>query len=214
VTFDPTQAGPITGSLTVGATNVSSPLDVSLTGAGEDFQLQVTGSSSAVIVNGQTATYTVQVIPVNGSSGTLTMGCTGAPQNSTCTINPVLLPVSAVGSGSATVTVTTGISSANASEASPFARWMKASIALAALLPCVFFGFWKRTLSARALLVLLLAIVLLVPIACGTHASGGSSSTSPSGPQGPITPSGVYTLNITASIPGLQRNVPVSLTVQ
>jgi hypothetical protein len=116
--------------------------------------------------------------------------------------------------GSATVTVTTGISSANASEASPFAQWMKTSVALAALLPCVFFGFRKRALSARAWLVLLLAVALLVPIACGTHASGGSSSTSPSNPQGPTTPSGVYTLNITASIPGLQRNVPVSLTVQ
>jgi hypothetical protein len=214
VTFDPTQAGPITGSLTVGATNVSSPLDVSLTGAGEDFQLQVTGSSSVVIVNGQTATYTVQVIPVNDSSGTLTMGCTGAPQNSTCTISPVTLPIAENSRGSATVTVTTGISSANASEASPFAQWMKTSVALAALLPCVFFGFRKRALSARAWLVLLLAVALLVPIACGTHASGGSSSTSPSNPQGPITPSGVYTLNITASMPGLQRNVPVSLTVQ
>jgi hypothetical protein len=167
-----------------------------------------------VIVNGQTATYTVQVIPVNGSSGTLTMGCTGAPQNSTCTISPVTLPIAENSRGSATVTVTTGISSANASEASPFARWMKVSIALAAVLPCVFFGFRKGALSARVFLVLLLAVVLLAPIACGTHASGGSSSTSPSGPQGAITPSGVYTLNITASIPGLQRNVPVSLTVQ
>ncbi len=214
VTFDPTQAGPSTGSLTVGATNVPSPLDVSLTGAGEDFQLQVTGSSSAVIVNGQTATYTVQVIPVNGSSGTLTMGCTGAPQNSTCTISPVTMVIADNSTGSATVTVTTGISSANASEGSPFARWMKTSIVLAALLPCVFFGFRKGTLSARAFLVLLLAIVLLAPIACGTHASGGSSTSPSSPPQGPTTPSGVYTLNITASMPGLQRNVPVSLTVQ
>jgi hypothetical protein len=85
---------------------------------------------------------------------------------------------------------------------------------LAALLPCVFFGFRKGTLSARAWLILLLAVALLVPIACGTHASGGSSTSPSSPPQGLITPSGVYTLNITASMPGLQRNAPVSLTVQ
>jgi hypothetical protein len=213
LTFTPVQAGPRTGSLTVGSANISSPLNIALAGTGEDFQLLVSGSSSAVIVTGQTATYTVQVIPVNGSSGTLTMGCTGAPQNATCTVNPVTLPIANGATGSATVTVATGTSATSSSALRPFVQWERMSIALA-LLPCVFLGFRKGSISGRTWLVVLLAIALLVPIACGTHATGGSSTT-PSGPsQGATTPSGVYTLNITASIPGLQRNVPVTLTVQ
>jgi hypothetical protein len=218
LTFTPVQAGPRSGSLTVGAANLSAPLDVALTGAGEDFQLIVTGSSSAVIVTGQTATYAVQVIPVNGSTGTLTMGCTGVPQNANCTVNPITLPVASGVTGYATVTVTTGVTSTSSSTTAPSDRWQKAGIALAALLPVALLGIRKRGAQMRGwflcLLVVLMGAALLLPTACGTNASGGGTTTSPTPPQGPTTPSGIYTLNITASIPGLQRNVPVTLTIQ
>jgi len=214
LTFSPTQAGPRSGSLTVDATNIPSPLNIAVTGAGEDFQVLVSGPSSAVIVNGQSATYTAQVVSVNGSSGTLTMGCTGVPQNATCTVNPVMLPVTGGSTGFATVTVVTGISSASSSATSSFVSWKKISIALAALLPCIFVRFRKSNRSMRGWPALLVVLLLLVPIACGTHATGGSTTPPSSPPQGPTTPSGVYTLTITAAIPGLQKNVPVTLTIQ
>jgi archaellum component FlaF (FlaF/FlaG flagellin family) len=215
VTFKPTQAGQRNGSLTVGASNLAMPLDVALSGTGEDFQLVVNGSPSAVVVTGQAATYTVEVIPVNGSSGTLTMGCAGVPQNATCTLNPVTLPISSESTGHATVTVATGVTT-NSSAAAPFGPWKTTGMTLAALLPCALLGLRKRREHMRAWFVLLCAVslglILLIPTACGTHASAGA--TTPTSPSGPATPSGVYTLNITASIPGLQRSVPVTLTIQ
>jgi hypothetical protein len=215
VIFTPAQAGPRSGSMTLAAANLSTPLDVALTGSGEDFQLIVTGSPSAVIVSGQTATYAVQVVPVNGSAGTLTMGCTGVPQNTACTTNPATLPVASGVTGYATVTVTTGITGTSSSVPSPFDRWQRAGVVLATLLPCALLGIRKRRALLRTWFVCLLAVfLLLIPVACGTHASGGGTTPPPTSPQGPTTPSGVYTLNITASIPGLQRNVPVTLTVQ
>jgi hypothetical protein len=214
LTFTPKQAGQRNGSLTVGAANVPSPLQVALTGYGEDFQLLVSGSASAVIVSGQTATYTVQVLSVGGSSGTLAMGCTGVPQNASCTVSPSTVPVTANGNGFATVTVTTGVASSSAAATPPFARWAQAGVALGTLLPCIFLGFRKGGASRHFWFIILLAAALLLPSACGTHATGGSSGTNPSNPQGPTTPSGVYSLNITASIPGLQITAPVTLTVQ
>ena len=218
VTFTPSQAGQRNGSLTVGSANLSTPLDVALTGSGEDFQILVTGSSSAVIVSGQTATFAVQVIPVNGSTGTLTMGCTGVPQNAACTLNPATLPVASGVTGYATVTVSTGVANSSSSTIAPVGGWHRTGIALVALLPCALLGIRKRRGVIRTffivLLVISLGLALQVPIACGTHVSGGGTTTSPPPPQGSTTPSGVYTLNVTASIPGLQRSVPVTVTVQ
>jgi hypothetical protein len=218
ITFTPSQAGQRSGSLTVGATNLSGPFDIALTGTGDDFQLLVTGSSSAVIVTGQTATYAIQVVPVNGSAGTLTMGCTGVPQNATCTLNPATLPIASGVTGYATVTIASG-TAATTSSAIPGHPWKRAGVTFAALLPFVVLGTRKRRTQARGWFVcflgLSLGIVLLIPAACGTMATGGGKSTSPPPPpQGPATPSGVYTLNITASMPGLQRSVPITLTVQ
>ena len=211
LTFTPQQAGPRSGTLTAGATSLSAPFDVALTGTGEDFQLIVSGSSSAVIVNGQTATFSVQVIPVNGSAGTLNMGCTGVPQNASCTVNPATVPIANGATGSATVTVTTGIATSS-SAITPLDGWRATGAVFGALLPCAFLGIRKRAWSTWVAALSLM--ILLLPTACGVHATGGSTSTAPTSPSGPTTPSGVYTLNISAAIPGLQRSVPVTVTVQ
>jgi hypothetical protein len=133
-------------------------------------------------------------------------------------VNPITLPVASGVTGYATVTVTTGVTSTSSSTTAPSDRWQKAGIALAALLPVALLGIRKRGAQMRGwflcLLVVLMGAALLLPTACGTNASGGGTTTSPTPPQGPTTPSGIYTLNITASIPGLQRNVPVTLTIQ
>ncbi|HYK37560.1 choice-of-anchor D domain-containing protein [Alloacidobacterium sp.] len=216
VTFTPTQTGTRRGHVTVNAANLASPLNVALSGVGEDFQLTVMGQSSAVIVSGQIATYSIQVVPVSGSAGTLTLGCTGVPPSATCTLNPATLVLAGGVTGSATVTIQTGIANT-----SPAIRsyWQRAGIALAALLPGALLGFRKRRARMPAYFTVLIAtslgLVLLLPSACGAQASGGGTTTTPTSPtQGVTTPSGVYTLNITASVPGLQRNVPLTLTVQ
>ena len=208
LTFTPAQTGTLQGSLKVGSANLGSPLNVSLSGIGEDFQLTVSGPSSAVIVPGQTATYNLQVIPVSGSTGALTLGCSGAPQNAVCKMNPSTLPIASGVTGFATVTVTTTAASASAL---PGSRWHSFGIVFAALLPCAFLGMRKRRLLLRCwFCCLLTAALLLAPVACGVHATGGGTTGSP----GPGGSSSVYTLTITGSIPGLQRSIPLTLTVQ
>lgn len=219
VTFTPRQTGSRNGSLTVSAANLSSALTVFLAGAGEDFQLALTGLSSAVIVSGQTATYSIQIVPASGSAGTLTMGCTGVPQNATCTLNPATLAIAGGVTGSASITIQTGVTGASTSVIMLYRRWRSAGVAFAALLPCALFGFRRRRVRIRSWYTILAAIslglALLIPSACSTHASAGGTTSVPTSPsEGPTTPSGVYTLNITASIPGLERSVPVTLTVQ
>src|SRR5271165_425823 len=64
VVFTPPQAGPLSGGLTVTAANLATTLKVALAGNGEDFTLQVSGSSSAVLTSGQTATFPLLIAPV------------------------------------------------------------------------------------------------------------------------------------------------------
>ncbi len=199
LTFTPSQTGARSGSLTVNATGHGSPLNVLLSGIGEDFQLNITGSSSTVITAGQTATFNLQVQPATGSSGTLSLACSGAPATATCSINPGTLPLQSGVTGFATITIATTNSNAGASFAG------KAGAVFAAiLLPCMFLR------RRRLWIICLCALSLLLPAACGVHATGGGK-TSPSQPSGSTE---VYNLAITASVPGMQKTVPITLTVQ
>ncbi len=143
---------------------------------------------------------------ISALPSTLTFG--GQAVNTTSTPERVVLTNNG---GSAM----TGLAGTSSSATSPSDRWRTMGVALIALLPCALFGIRKRPALLRVWFVCLLAIfVRLIPVACGTRASGGGTTTTPVQPQGPATPSGVYTMNITAAIPGLQRIVPVTLTVQ
>ena len=51
ITFSPAAAGAATGTLTISATNLTKALTVALLGAGDDFSLSITGSSSATITS-------------------------------------------------------------------------------------------------------------------------------------------------------------------
>ncbi len=217
ISFVPQQVGNVVDQLTLTSPSLTGALTVALSGSGEDFQIAITGTSSDLITNGQTATYQATVTPVGSSTGTLTITCSGAPANASCTANPASLSISGGANGSVTVTVLTGLSSTAGAHSPPLLpRRMALSYgaALALLLPCLFFrGNTRRTFLA---LLITLALVL-APTACGVHASGGSSSsggggtgTSGSG----TTPPGKYSITITASFPGAQRTATATLTVE
>jgi Beta-propeller repeat/Abnormal spindle-like microcephaly-assoc'd, ASPM-SPD-2-Hydin len=115
VTFTPTAVGTRTGSLTVTDNAAGSPQTVSLSGTGADFSLAAaTGancpsggncSTSATISAGQNATYNLQVSPVSGFNGTVSLTCSGAPGPSTCTPSPASVPPNGSSSYAFTVTV-------------------------------------------------------------------------------------------------------------
>jgi hypothetical protein len=115
VIFTPTAIGTRTGSLTVTDNAAGSPHTISLSGTSTDFSLAAaTGSNcpsggncstSATISAGQTATYNLQVSPVSGFNGTVSLTCSGAPGASTCPPSPASVPPNGSSSYAFTVTV-------------------------------------------------------------------------------------------------------------
>jgi len=71
-----------------------------------DFELS-SSDTSASITAGQTATFTLELVPVNGFNGTVSMACSGAPAGATCTPSPTSISSTGSGPVNATVTVTT-----------------------------------------------------------------------------------------------------------
>ena len=214
IAFDPQQVGSAIDQLTVTSTSLNGPLTVALSGSGEDFQLSVSGSSSDLVTDGQTATYHLVATPVGSSAGILSLTCAGAPANSSCLANPVTLAVAGSATGSITINIATGLTAglAGANRQYPLDRhWpWKSGAALALLLPgLILRGNWRRNCL---ILVGSLGLVF-APIACGVHASGGSSSSSTSTSSG-STPPGKYAITVTASFPGAQRTVNLTLTVE
>jgi large repetitive protein len=69
-----------------------------------DFTLTVSPPSQ-IVSAGHTAVYSSALTSVNGFSGTVTLGCTGGPPNSTCTVSPVSVALSRSSSSSISVTM-------------------------------------------------------------------------------------------------------------
>jgi hypothetical protein len=88
VFFDPTTSGTRDGVLSVTDSASSSPQTVPLSGTGQDFSLAPSSSSTATVAPGQAAKYTVAVAPGGGFNQTVTLTCSGAPAQSTCSVSP------------------------------------------------------------------------------------------------------------------------------
>jgi hypothetical protein len=222
VTFQPTATGTRSASVTVTDDAANSPQSASLTGVATDFSLSAaTGSNcpsggncsvSATVAAGQTATYDLQVGPVNGFTGTVTLGCTDALAKSTCTVSPTSATVNGTTTTAFTVTVTTTASSALGPVSTPTTSRpplqpmlnLRILFVLALLLAVSMVA--ARHSRRRLLPISVLLIVSLMWIAsCG---GGGSSG---SGGGNPGTPSGTVTITGTSS--GVNHSVSLNLTV-
>ena len=106
VFFDPTKGGKRKGTLTVTDNAGGSPQSVSLSGTGQDFSMAASGSSTATVSPGQTASYSIAVSPVGGFNQTVTLSCSGAPAGSTCAV-PASVALNGSTAAMVTVTVTT-----------------------------------------------------------------------------------------------------------
>jgi hypothetical protein len=210
VVFAPTTAGPLAATLSVTDNAANSPQQLPVTGNGTNFQMgAVSGGSTSVTINaGETATFSLQIAPVNGFSGTVGLSCTDPIPVSSCSIAPTQVTVSGSSAVGFTVTITT--SSNATSSRLPFfalpANWQRPLLV-------------ELWLLAFALLVLLRLAssrqrafrpaVLLVGVLLISSCAGGNNNSS-SG----TTPSGAYTVTIAGNNSGVTNTVPLSVTLQ
>ena len=206
IVFAPTAGGSRSGTLAFVDSAGSSPQTIQLTGSGADFAVAVNGASSLTVASGQAATYSLLLSSAANVTGNVTFTCTGVPAHSTCTVNPA--GVALGGSTPITVTVATGLTTVRLD--APRLPWQKTLNWLAVLLPTVLLCRHKRP---QRLLVLLLALALVSAGGCATgRTEPGTGSTGTSATA--VSPSGSYSLVVTASSAGLTRTTLLTLVIQ
>ncbi len=215
VKFTPSVAGTESALLTL--TDTAGTQTVNLSGAGSDFSLGAAsgGSTSATVTAGQTATYNLQVNPMSGFSGSVSLACTGAPAQAACSVMPTTVSVSGGSPASFTVTVTTTAPGTGASGATPGLFPSAPSLSRTTLLLALSFlvGIMlhgaqvanRRRVWASLGASLCLAVVLS---ACGGGSSGGGGGGGNNG-----TPPGSYTLTVTGTQQGVNRTLQLTLDV-
>ncbi len=198
VSFLPTVEGTATASLTFTDDDPSSPQVVPITGLGAlDFTL--TGPGSESVAKGQSITFSVTVTPVDMSTQTVNLTCTGAPMDATCTLSPTSITLDGVDAVTSTVTVTAS------SQLPPLARrWRTPGLpgmiplAVLTLAIVVVFAFRRR----RAIRLGFAAATLACVLFAGCGSSGGA-------------PTGMFTLVITGTPTdgGMVHTANVTLTI-
>jgi trimeric autotransporter adhesin len=221
VKFTPSAGGTESALLTM--TDTAGTQTVNLSGAGIDFSVTAAsgGSLSATVTQGQTATYLLQVTAIGGASSSdqvsVTIACAGAPSQAVCSSTPQPVVATVSTPGALTVSVTT--TSPTLAVALPLSG-LKTPAPPGVLLVGVvlLLAFWlyveMRSSSARgrrclAWLALTAPIVLAIILAVGC----GSSPTQP--PPQPVggTPTGTYTLMLTAMSGSDSHTIKLTLIV-
>jgi hypothetical protein len=162
-------------------------------------------SSSATVIAGQTASYTLSIGGA-GLSGTASLSCTGSPTGANCTV-PASEPFSSTVPATFNVSVTTTSRSVGALRLPAFAP--VAGLWIFAMLGMVVHP--RRRIPKRSLrrsLPLTLLTLLLFLCSCG----GGSSGSPQPNPNG--TPAGTYTLNVKATANATAQTTSLTLIVQ
>jgi hypothetical protein len=190
-------------------TTTSVPLNFVITNT-PDFTLS--SIAPLTVKRGGSNSTTVQVLSIAGFSGSVTLSCSGAPAEASCSVTS---PVTAGGIGVFSV-----------SAAAPTGQVGQSALLFGtgflAMLP-----FGLATVSARrsrhGLLAVSVVTLLLVLVSCG----GGGSSASLASPTAPTptaptpdpgTPTGTYTITITASsttgLNTITHTFQASITIQ
>jgi hypothetical protein len=221
--FTPTAPGAVSGALTLTDDAPSGSQTTNLTATGIDYALATNGASSVTVSSGATATYPLLLSSVQGLSGAIALACSGAPANSTCTVNPTIVNLG--GSYTVSATVETGQSQTIAALAKPRSLAAKPNSLASRSAPilALLFASPLAFLRRRRLLIRLLVPRMILPLlilatlsslcGCGSartipgNGTGGGGSSSP-------TPAGTYTLTVSASSAGLTHSVNLTLIVQ
>ena len=224
VTFAPTGTGSRLASISITDNASSGQNTISLLGTATDFSLAAASgsncppggncSTTAAITAGQTAAYNLQVSPLAGFNGNVTLSCTGAPSSSTCTISPAT-----VGSSSYAFTVSvSGTSGVQALPSTDRPRAPRRRVERLASAPVLWIFVLFVILGGlalaqrnrqRLLLPAFTALVLTLLYACGgsNTPSNGGGTTPP--PQPPVN----ATITVTGTSSSVSRTLQLSLTI-
>jgi hypothetical protein len=214
VTFAPTAGGQRSGTATISDNAMRGAQVVLLSGAATDFALGAATdancppggncSTSATITSGQTATYDLQVTPISGFNGTVSLSCAGAPNGSSCSISPATVSAN----GSYAFVVTVGIVTLAAGRMEEYVPGLPPSPArsrfpillatLGLVGGCV--GLSARHPKRLSTLTPLLLLLVLGCASCG----GGSES---------VAPPTKFTITVTGNSGGVNRTLALSLSV-
>ena len=204
------------GSDTIAATyagdanhnQASASVTLTVTPVAPAFTLTAT-PATLTLTPGATGTVTASLAANSTFSGTVTIGCSGAPAESTCIANPAsitLLP-----GQSTPVSIVIGTTppnnsfAANRSGMPPWSGTLSA-LGLAGIV------FWRRPKRRR--LSSVLAALALVSLACGSAGLlNGCSGDGTKAAAYPGTSAGQYMLTVTATSGGVSQTQPVALTV-
>jgi hypothetical protein len=209
VTFTPTAAGALNGSLVL-TDNAGTPQQVSLTGTGVSGTLGLAvapgGSSSATVAAGAMATYKL-TIGGAGFSGMASLTCTGAPQGANCSFpSGATMNVSATTATPFNVTVTTTSRSmaAFSPRSTSSHSWLWAMVLMG-----VFILPNAKPRKRLAWRIVRLSPLVLMLLLSGCGSGNGGTSTNMNG-----TPAGTYALRVNATAGSVNPSVALTLTVQ
>lgn len=218
VTFKPTATGNRAASVTITDDAAGSPQAVALTGTGTDFTLGAAngGSTSANVTAGQSATYNLQVSPVSGFNGTVSLSCSGAPSMANCTLSPASVTPNGTVASAFTATVTTTAPSMVVPRNLPH-DWPHLMTRLG-LIPLMLFAVALLTIvlrfrdeaklpGRRFALAPALGLALMILVWVGGCGGGGG------GQHNPGTPKGTSTLTVTGTSGGVSHTLNLTLTV-
>lgn len=218
VTFKPTATGNRAASVTITDDAASSAQAVALTGTGTDFALGAANgsSTSASVTAGQSATYNLQVSPVSGFSGAVSLSCSGAPSLANCTLSSASVIPNGTVASAFTATVTTTAPSVFIPRNTP-PRWPPQTglrfifllmFALALLAILLRFRDAAKLPGRGLALAPALALALMILAWIGGCVGGGGG-----GQHNPGTPKGTSTLTVTGTSGGVSHTLSLTLTV-
>jgi hypothetical protein len=223
VFFDPTASGSRSDTLTITDNASGSPQTVGLAGTGQDFSLAASSATAQTVNPGQTASYTITLVPAGGFNQTVALGCSGAPAQSTCAVSPGSVTLSGTIPTSVTVTVSTASGSSLLAPRGPAANdpWPASGcwlIALASgLLPLALSRSaafrrrgWHRAMLAYSVAVLVVLALGMASCGGGNTGGGGSGQSGVQAGTYPLTITGTFSAGSTT----LRHSIGLSLVVQ
>ncbi len=177
---------------------------VNVTALPPDFTLSAPAPTTLQLQQGSSGIVNLTLTANATFSNTVTVSCSGAPTEASCSITPSTISLSASGSAQVAVLVQTTVPNNTSSAENHLPTWIKGSASLCGMLLLLWPAKRRRSFQG-----LKLAIILSLGMIGISSLSGCGSS----GPKYPGTPAGTSTITVTATSGSASKTAQFTLTV-